>query len=73
VYKYAVDVVASYKLFNDLKNGNTDNILNFLKAGGKKDPLDIMLDAGIDFTKDATYQPLVDAINSMCDELENLL
>jgi hypothetical protein len=32
-----------------------------------------MLDAGIDFTKDATYQPLVDAINSMCDELENLL
>lgn len=73
VYKYAIDVTASYKLYQDIKDGKIENALNFLKAGGHKDPLDIMLDSGIDFTKESTYTPLIDAISKMVSELTKLL
>lgn len=73
VYKYAIDITASYKLYMDIKNGNVQSTINFLKAGGHKDPLDIMLDAGIDFNKEETYQPLIDGINGYINELKRLL
>jgi oligoendopeptidase F len=47
--------------------------LNFLKAGGSKRPLDVMLDSGIDFQKEATYQPLIKAMESYLTELKSLL
>ncbi|ATZ18504.1 oligoendopeptidase F [Williamsoniiplasma somnilux] len=73
VYKYAIDVTASFKLYNDIKNGNVQSTLNFLKAGGHKDPLDVMLDAGIDFTKEETYMPLINGIKEYLKELKTLL
>ncbi|ATG97788.1 oligoendopeptidase F [Mesoplasma lactucae] len=73
VYKYAIDVTASYKLYQDVKNGHPEILINFLKAGGSKDPLDIMMDAGIDFNKEETYMPLINAISDMTKQLEELL
>jgi len=46
VYKYAIDITASYKLYSDIKAGNVTTTLNFLKAGGSKRSLDVMLDSG---------------------------
>ncbi|WP_338969513.1 oligoendopeptidase F [Spiroplasma endosymbiont of Labia minor] len=73
VYKYAIDCVASFKLFNDIKNGNKDNLLNFLKAGGHKPPLEILKDAGVDFSKDETYLPLINAIDQYINQLKELI
>jgi len=73
VYKYAIDITASYKLYSDIKAGNVTTTLNFLKAGGSKRPLDVMLDSGIDFQKEATYQPLIKAMESYLTELKSLL
>ncbi|WP_028126985.1 oligoendopeptidase F [Williamsoniiplasma lucivorax] len=73
VYKYAIDVVASFKLYQDIQAGNTQTTLNFLKAGGCQEPMKIMLDAGIDFTQEATYLPLIKAIDAYLQELKILL
>ncbi|WP_434328821.1 oligoendopeptidase F [Mycoplasma capricolum subsp. capricolum] len=73
VYKYAIDVTASYKLYDDIKNGNIQTTLDFLKAGGHKEPLKIMLDAGIDFNKEQTYLPLINGISDYIKELQSLL
>ncbi|MBY7705089.1 hypothetical protein JIY74_33630 [Vibrio harveyi] len=73
VYKYAIDVTASYKLYDDIKKENIESTINFLKAGGHKEPLKIMLDAGIDFTKEETYQPLINGIVEYTNQLKDLL
>lgn len=72
VYKYALDIVASYKLYTDLKAGNVETTLNFLKSGGHKEPLEIMKDAGVDFTKTETYEPLLKGIQDNIVELGEL-
>ncbi|AGR41628.1 oligoendopeptidase F [Spiroplasma taiwanense] len=72
VYKYAIDLVASFKLYSDFKNGN-NNILNFLKSGGSKEPLDILKDVGVDFEKEETYLPLVNEISYLIEELKKLI
>ncbi len=73
VYKYATCIVASFKLFNDVKNGNSKNLLNFLKSGGKKDPLDILKDFGIDYSKEDNYLELINVLKSMILDLKKLL
>ncbi|WP_338972804.1 oligoendopeptidase F [Spiroplasma endosymbiont of Panorpa germanica] len=73
VYKYAIDVTASYKLYQDIKDGKISQAIDFLKAGGHKDPLEILKDFDIDFTKEITYQPLINAIENMVEELSKLL
>lgn len=73
VYKYALDITASYKLFGDIKKGNINTTLNFLKEGSSKESLDVLKDAGIDFSKEETYKPLIKAIEDMVKELEGLL
>ncbi|AUB32113.1 oligoendopeptidase F [Spiroplasma floricola] len=73
VYKYAIDLVASFKLYNDFKNGYKENIINFLKMGGSKEPLEILKDVGVDFLDKNTYLPLIEEIDNLIDELEKLV
>lgn len=73
VYKYATSVTASFKLYDDFEKGNKDNILNFLKAGGHKEPMLILQDIGIDLALEATYVPLMEHLEQLLDELEKLL
>ena len=61
VYKYATSYCASLSLFEDLKkNANNataqQRVLSLLKAGGSKSPLDIMLEAGVDFRTPAPIE-----------------
>ncbi|WP_339030070.1 oligoendopeptidase F [Spiroplasma endosymbiont of Cantharis nigra] len=72
VYKYAVDLLASFKLYRDFKKGNKNTIINFLKLGGSKPPLDILKEVGIDFLSAETYKPLVDEINELINQLEEI-
>lgn len=51
VYKYATGMAAAVQLSQAMLNkvpGSCEKYLGFLKAGGSKDVLDIMLDAGVD-------------------------
>ncbi|WP_342252706.1 oligoendopeptidase F [Spiroplasma endosymbiont of Amphibalanus improvisus] len=73
VYKYATSIVASFKLYEDVKNGNVENVMKFLKSGGSKPPLDILKEIGIDYTKNDVYEPLINKIKSLMHELETLL
>ncbi|QEH62344.1 oligoendopeptidase F [Spiroplasma chinense] len=73
VYKYAVDLVASFKLFDDFKSGDNLAIINFLKKGGSKKPLEILKECGVDFEKEDTYMPLINEIKRLNSELESLL
>jgi len=73
VYKYAIDVTASFKLYSDIKAGNIETTLNFLKAGGSARPLEVLKQSGVDFEDEATYQPLIAGMKSYLDDLETLL
>ena len=76
VYKYATGMAAALKLSRGLlkgENGAQERYLAFLKAGGSKDVLDILRDAGVDL---ATPQPVDDALKffkETVDELRMLL
>jgi oligoendopeptidase F len=61
VYKYATSYCASLALFEELKkDGNSaqarERVLGLLKAGGSKSPLNILLDAGVDFRTPAPVE-----------------
>lgn len=68
VYKYAVAVTASFKLYQDIKNNNFNDLLKLLKAGGHKDPLEILCDIGVDLSKVEIYQPLLINLQKMLEE-----
>ena len=67
VYKYATGFSAAVALSRNILAGNTEPYLSFLKAGGSKDVLDIMKDAGVDFT---TKEPVISALEYFNDRLE---
>ncbi|WP_425381177.1 oligoendopeptidase F [Spiroplasma endosymbiont of Polydrusus pterygomalis] len=73
VYKYATSITVSYKLYEDVKNGKKENLLNFLKAGGSKYPLDILKDAGVDLTQIDVYNPLLNNLQKMINQLATLI
>ncbi|MBO7328734.1 MAG: oligoendopeptidase F [Lentisphaeria bacterium] len=76
VYKYATGMAAALKLSRGLLSGEKDareRYLNFLKAGGSKDVLEILRDAGVDLS---VPQPVDDALKffkATVDELRSLL
>lgn len=73
VYKYATSITVSYKLYEDVKNGKKENLLNFLKTGGSKYPLDILKDAGVDLTQIDVYNPLITNLKKMINQLSDLI
>jgi oligoendopeptidase F len=73
VYKYAVAITASFKLYQDIKNNNFDDLLKFLKAGGHKDPLEILCDISVDLSKAEIYQPLLINLQKMLEEWKRML
>lgn len=73
VYKYATSITVSYKLYEDVKNGKKENLLNFLKAGGSKYPLAILKDAGVDLTQIDVYNPLLNNLQKMINQLSTLI
>lgn len=73
VYKYATSITVSYKLYEDIKQGKKENLINFLKAGGSKYPLDILKDAGVDLMQINVYNPLVNNLKKMIEKLGQLI
>lgn len=72
VYKYATSITVSYQLYEDVKNGKKENLLNFLKSGGSDYPLAILKKAGVDLEDINVYNPLVDNLADLISELKAL-
>ncbi|AKX34618.1 oligoendopeptidase F [Spiroplasma litorale] len=73
VYKYAIDIVASFKLYEDFKNNKKENIINFLKLGGSKDPLVALKQVGVDFEDENVYLPLINEIKNLLKQLKTIM
>lgn len=76
VYKYATSYCASLALFEELKRdggkGDARNkVLGLLKAGGSKSPLDILLDAGVDFRTPAPVEKAFIAYERFLERAES--
>ena len=69
VYKYATGISAAAALAKKILSGETEGYLRFLKSGDSKDVIDIMKDAGVDFT---TPQPIRDALQLFADQVSVL-
>lgn len=72
VYKYATSITVSYQLYEDVKSGKKENLLNFLKSGGSDYPLEILKKAGVDLEDINVYNPLVDNLANLINELKAL-
>ena len=72
VYKYATGMSAALQLAQGILSGSDEAVkryLGFLKAGGSKDPLDILRDAGVDL---ATPEPVDAALAFFRETVEKL-
>jgi len=80
VYQYATSMVAATALargiLDDLAQGSTaarDRYLAMLKAGGSRDPIELLRSAGVDPTTSAPFDSAMAEMNRTMDEMEKLL
>jgi oligoendopeptidase F len=76
VFQYATSFTASEALAAKVKAGDpaaTKRYLAFLSAGGSKDPIDLLKDAGVDMTTDEPLDLTVASMNRVMDEMERIL
>ena len=76
VFQYATSFTASEALAAKVKAGDpasTKRYLAFLNAGGSKDPIDLLKDAGVDMTTDEPLDLTVASMNRVMDEMERIL
>ncbi len=69
VYKYATGISAALALSRKILQGDTEGYLRFLRAGDSKEVIDIMKDAGVDFT---TPTPVRDAMTVFAEQVKEL-
>jgi oligoendopeptidase F len=76
VFQYATSFTASEALAAKVKSGDpaaTKRYLAFLSAGGSKDPIELLKDAGVDMTTDEPLDLTVKSMNRVMDEMEKIL
>ena len=76
VFQYATSFTASEALAAKVKAGDpaaTKRYLSFLSAGGSKDPIDLLKDAGVDMTTGEPLDLTVASMNRVMDEMERIL
>ncbi|MBC7941783.1 MAG: oligoendopeptidase F family protein, partial [Chitinophagaceae bacterium] len=76
VYQYATSAAAASYFGEQVLTGNVaarDNYLNVLRAGGSRPPYELLKAAGLDMATPAPYQAVLRRMNSIIDEMEQLL
>jgi len=73
VYKYATGFSAAAALSRKILAGETEPYMRFLKAGGSRDVLDIMKDAGVDFLNGDPVGEALALFKDTVDQLEKSL
>lgn len=73
VYQYATSFAASLKIYENVRNDKEnafDNYLNLLKSGGSDYPVNQVLKAGVDLTKEDSFKAVVHRLEELVNELE---
>ena len=70
VYQYATGIAAAVAFSRDILAGKTEPYLNFLRAGDSRDVIDIIRDAGVDFSTSAPVDAAAALFDSTLEELK---
>jgi len=76
VYQYATSQTAGTALYANIVNqgaAGVEKYKNLLRAGGSNYPYLLLVEAGVDMAKPEPYRALVAKMNSIMDEMEQLL
>lgn len=76
VYKYATGLMAAFAFSNKILGGDEetrDRFIDFLKAGGKDYPLELLKKAGVDITDPETMEETYELFARTLQKLEMLL
>ncbi|QHX36622.1 M3 family metallopeptidase [Spiroplasma sp. BIUS-1] len=74
IYKYAVSIAVSFKLYSEFKKtNNPDVILNFLKDGGSLEVTELFKKYGFDCKDPNSYNELVVEVENLVNEFDKLL
>lgn len=76
VYKYATGLISALAISNNILKGNNNSISNykkFLSSGATKPPVELLKMAGVDLTKNETFDDAFNFINQILNEWESLL
>lgn len=74
VYQYATGIAAAEKMNTILQEtGNPNHILNFLKSGESKLPIDTLREAGVDMENPDTVDAIGDTVRGLTNTLRDLL
>jgi oligoendopeptidase F len=74
-YAYNFGELLSYALYKQYKSegsGYIKKIINILKSGGSKNPIEVLEEVGIDVNNKLFWQKSFELINEWQTELENL-
>lgn len=76
VFQYATGYASAQLIAQrilDNEPGSKEALMNFLKRGSSKYPMDILRDAGVDLTNPAPYERTIKLFSDLVDEVERLL
>ena len=76
VYQYATSIAGAAYFVDQMKVGGEEArevYLDFLKAGGKDYPVNILKEAGLDMASPAPYNAVIDRMERVMDEIEAIL
>ena len=80
VYKYATCFATSAKLYSEItskdkkvRQDGLDRYMTLLKAGSSDYPMELLKKAGVDLSQPATFQAIVDRLDSYVTQLEQEL
>ena len=73
VYQYASGISAAYAFAEQVEKEGTERYMGFLSAGGSDYPLETLKKAGVDLTKPAVFENLIDYFDQLVGEFEESL
>ena len=76
VYQYSTSFVASQALSEQVLTGDKESLsryMSFLSAGRSKYPIDELADAGVDMLSAKPFDQCISKMNSLMDQIEELL
>lgn len=76
VYQYATGLAASEVLSKKIMEEGlpaAGKMMQFLSSGNSKYPIETLQDAGVDMTAKSTIQAVIEKMNSLMDELDQLI
>ena len=76
VYKYATGLMSAIEIVNNILNGKKENVKNyidFLSAGSKTNPIDILKIAGVDLEKEKTFDDIFEYISNFLAGMEKIV